>query len=277
MSTTERDDATYAMGRTESETARLIRQAEELREFTRRFYHSAGIQPGMRVLDVGTGAGDGALLAAEIVGPTGAVVGIDTNAAILDTGRERARAAGHEHVTFLPGDFRTAAVDGEFDAVIGRYVLMYLGDPVEAVRTVLARVRPGGVAAFQEYEFSLGFKAYPPSPVLDQGRAWVLRAFAAAGVHTDMGFRLYQTLLAAGLSAPEVTVSIGTSAGPEALTYEGMTSILRSMLPLIVGRGIATAAEVDIETYAARYRADVVRQNGVVYHASTISVWARKP
>lgn len=277
MDTTGCDDAAYAMGRTEAEAKRLIQQAEGIREFTRRFFLSAGIGPGMRVLDVGTGAGDGALLAAEIVGSAGAVVGIDTNAAILDTARERARAAGQEHVTFLPGDFRTAAIDGAFDAVIGRYVLMYLGDPVEALRTVVARLRPGGVAAFQEYEFSLGFMTYPPSPVLDQGRAWVLRALAAAGVHTDMGFRLYQTLLAAGLSAPEVTVSIGTGAGPQSLIYEGMTSVVRSVLPLIVGRGIATAEEVDIETYAARFRDDVVRQNGVVYRASTISVWARKP
>jgi len=137
MGTTGRDDATYAMGRTEAEAKRLIQQAEGIKEFTRRLFLSAGIGPGMRVLDVGTGAGDGALLAAEFVGPSGAVVGIDTNAAILDTARARARAAGHEHVTFLPGDFRTALVDGEFDAVIGRHVLMYLGDPVAALRAVL--------------------------------------------------------------------------------------------------------------------------------------------
>jgi SAM-dependent methyltransferase len=277
MSTTGRDDATYAMGRTEDETARLIRQAEGIREFTRRFFLSAGIGPGMRVLDVGTGAGDGALLAAEIVGPTGTVVGIDTNAAILGTARERARVAGHDHVTFVPGDFRTAAMAGDFDAVIGRYVLMYLGNPVDALRAALRHLRPGGVAAFQEYEFSLGYRAYPPSPLLDQGRAWMLRAFAAAGVDSGMGFRLYRTLLDAGLLDPEVSISMETGSGPQSPMFEGMASVLRSILPLILAHGIATAAEVDIETYAARFRDEVVSQNGVVYRAATISVWARKP
>jgi len=277
MDTTERDDAAYAMGRTAAEAQRLIRQAEGIREFTRRFFLSAGIGPGMRVLDVGTGAGDGALLAAAIVGPTGAVVGLDTNAAILDTARERARAAGHEHVTFLPGDFRTAAVDGAFDAVIGRYVLMYLGDPVAALRAVLSRVRPGGVAALQEYEFGQGAVGYPPSAVFDQGRDWMMRALSAAGVDLSMGFHLHSTFLAAGLPDPQVSVNMIALSGPYSEAYDELANILRSLLPVLVAHGIATAEEVDVDTFAARFRADALRQQTVVYRSPTISVWARKP
>jgi ubiquinone/menaquinone biosynthesis C-methylase UbiE len=277
MTTTGRDDATYAMGRSEDETKRLIQQAEEIRDFTHRFYQSAGIQPGMRVLDVGTGAGDGALMAAAIVGPTGVVVGIDVNAGILDTARERARAAGHEQVTFVPGDFRTADLDGEFDAVIGRYVLMYLGDPVDALRSVLRHLRPGGVIAFQEYEFTQGSVAYPPSPVFDQGRDWMLRAFAATGMHTDMGFRLYPSFLAAGLADPQVSVSMITGFGPHSGAYEELANILRSLLPVIVAHGIATAEEVGVDTFAARYREDALRRHTVAYRSPTICVWARKP
>lgn len=277
MSTTERDDAAYAMGRTEAEAKRLIQQAEGIREFTRRFFLAAGIAPGMRVLDVGTGAGDGALLAAEIVGPTGAVVGIDTNAAILDTARERARAGGHEHVTFLPGDFRTAVLDGEFDAVIGRYVLMYLGDPAAALRAVLGHVRRGGVAAFQEYEFSQGSVAYPPCAVFDQGRDWMLRALSVAGVDLSIGFHLPPTFLAAGLPDPQVSVNTIALSDPRSEAYDELANILRSLLPVVVAHGIATVEEVGVDTFAERYRVDALRNQTVVYRTPTISVWARKP
>jgi SAM-dependent methyltransferase len=67
----------YILGHSEREIARLKAQAAELDPITRRFLCEAGIVSGMRVLDVGSGAGDVAFLAAELVGATGEVVGVD--------------------------------------------------------------------------------------------------------------------------------------------------------------------------------------------------------
>jgi len=64
--------------------------------YTARFLQDAGISRGMKVLDVGTGAGDVALLAAGLVGRDGTVVGIDVNAELIETARARAAAAGFE-------------------------------------------------------------------------------------------------------------------------------------------------------------------------------------
>ena len=61
----------------------------------------------MRVLDIGSGAGDVALVAAELVGPEGEVVGVDMNPEILETARDRVRQAGHRNVKFLAGDVHT--------------------------------------------------------------------------------------------------------------------------------------------------------------------------
>lgn len=72
----------------------------------------------MRVLDVGSGMGDVALLAAELVGPTGSVVGVDTNPDALVAARRRAP----ENVNSVEGDIRHLELDGEFDAVVGRLV-----------------------------------------------------------------------------------------------------------------------------------------------------------
>ena len=90
------EEVEYTMGRTATETGRLMQQAELVQSFTRHLLEDAGIGSGMKVLDLGTGAGDVAMLAARLVGPTGAVVGIDTNPAVLAVARDRCRArAGH--------------------------------------------------------------------------------------------------------------------------------------------------------------------------------------
>jgi SAM-dependent methyltransferase len=91
----------YALGRSEAETRRLIVQHQLYGPFTRQFLTAAGVTAGMKVLDVGSGAGDVALLLAELAGPQGQVVGVDTNAEILDTGRARVEAAGWTTVRSL--------------------------------------------------------------------------------------------------------------------------------------------------------------------------------
>lgn len=137
-------DAEYVVGRTDGETKRLQEQSALYASSTRRLLDAADIKPGMKVLDVGSGAGDVALMVAEMVGDTGTVVGIDTNAAILDTARERARAAGLTHVAFKAGDLREVILDHDFDAIVGRFVLIYLGDPVAALQYLTQHLRPGG-------------------------------------------------------------------------------------------------------------------------------------
>ncbi len=67
----------YALGSTDAEHLRLIRQAKWLAVHTERLFREAGIGPGQRVLDLGSGVGDVALIAARLVGPAGAVVGIE--------------------------------------------------------------------------------------------------------------------------------------------------------------------------------------------------------
>jgi ubiquinone/menaquinone biosynthesis C-methylase UbiE len=68
----------YQLGYTNSEQDRLIRQATRIAPYTERLFLEAGIGPGQRVLDLGSGVGDVAMLLARMLGPTGEVVGIAT-------------------------------------------------------------------------------------------------------------------------------------------------------------------------------------------------------
>jgi ubiquinone/menaquinone biosynthesis C-methylase UbiE len=107
-------------------------------------FMEAGIGPGMSVLDIGSGAGDVAMLAAELVGPSGRVLGLDLNPAGLAVARERAAAAGLTNVEFIEADARAVPPGQTFDAAVGRIVLMYMADPAGTLRAVARAVNPGG-------------------------------------------------------------------------------------------------------------------------------------
>jgi ubiquinone/menaquinone biosynthesis C-methylase UbiE len=149
MSERNRTDPEYVMGRSAQETERLQKQSLLYNPSTRLLFEEAGITAGMKVLDVGSGAGDVALLAADLVGPSGTVIGVDPNPSILETARERVRAAGLSNVSFIAEDIRSVDLDHDFDAVVGRLVLMYLGEPEAVLRSLSGHLRPGGIVAFQ--------------------------------------------------------------------------------------------------------------------------------
>ena len=124
----------YALGHSDRELDRLAIQARLIDPMTRRFFRDAGIVPGMRVLDVGSGAGDVAFMAADLVGDTGQVVGVDRVPAALVAATARAGALSLSNVSFREGDPSDMTFEQPFDAVVGRYVLMFQHDPTTMLR-----------------------------------------------------------------------------------------------------------------------------------------------
>src|SRR5262245_40464989 len=120
----------YALGYSSAEHDRLIRQAALIAPITERLFQEAGIGPGQRVLDLGSGLGDVSMLAARLVGPGGEVVGIERDGASIARAQARAGAAGFQNVSFLQADISQIPADKPFDAVVGRFILMFVPDPV---------------------------------------------------------------------------------------------------------------------------------------------------
>src|ERR1043165_1228773 len=100
-----------------------------LAPITERLFREAGIADGCRVLDIGSGLGDVALIAARLVGTSGEVVGIERNAGFVARARERVATMGFRNVTFVERDANAPAIEGGFDAVVGRLVLNHNPDP----------------------------------------------------------------------------------------------------------------------------------------------------
>src|SRR5579872_5985303 len=94
----------YVLGNTDAEHERLIRQAMRLAPSTERFFREAGIGPGQRVLDLGAGVGDVAMLVSRVVGPTGEVVAIERDSRTVARARSRLKEAGALNVTFVETD-----------------------------------------------------------------------------------------------------------------------------------------------------------------------------
>jgi SAM-dependent methyltransferase len=267
----------YLMGRSEAETRRLIAQHQLYARFTRRLLEDAGIAEGMKILDVGSGAGDVALLAAELVGPTGSVVGVDQDPGVLDTARARAEASGLTNVSFHAGDLREGITGDDFDAVVGRLVLLYVPDPAETLWVLVERLKPGGIVAFGEFNFlPESMVTHPPTPSGESLWAWMQAVVHGIGLDPATGYHLRNTFLDAGLPEPEMNVCAPVGGGPDFPGYDYGAESLRSMLPLILKLGIATEEEVEIDTMAQRLRADVVASGGVIKTPELVGAWTRK-
>ena len=203
VSTTTHPLPGYALGHSDHETSRLILQHQLYGPITRQLLLAAGVSRGMKVLDVGSGAGDVALLLADLVGPTGQVVGVDANPAILETARARTRAAGWSNVRLVEGDLADLPIDDDdFDAVVGRWILMYLADPAGLIARLATRLKPGGVLAFQESDLRSGAQTFPPVPVHEQLRAWMAPQDELAGPAVAMGPQLFADLRRGGPPPP---------------------------------------------------------------------------
>jgi ubiquinone/menaquinone biosynthesis C-methylase UbiE len=267
----------YVLGRSETESQRLIKQALFLRPSTERVFRKAGIAEGMHVLDLGCGAGDVSFLAAELVGPTGSVFGIDVDPGVLAVARERAAASGWTRVRFEEGAIDSFTTTQPFDAVVGRFVLMYQADPVATLRRVSNLVRTGGLIVVQEPDFRVGITTSPTVDLWQQVQHWIAETFRQGGVHYDIGGRLYHVFRRAGLPGPAVLEHISAGGGAAMRQYcENSAEIVRSLLPRLEHFGIATAADVQVDTLADRLEHQTCAADSQITYVPIVGAWTSR-
>jgi enediyne biosynthesis protein CalE5 len=110
-----------------------------------RLVNDARIRPGIRVLDLGSGTGYPALLAAKLVGDSGRVIGQDLAGDMLQVARLKAKSLGLENIMFRTGDVTVLSFeDQSFDAVISRFCLMFLPEIPKAMKEIARVLKPGG-------------------------------------------------------------------------------------------------------------------------------------
>jgi SAM-dependent methyltransferase len=268
----------YAMGHSDFEMERLQIQAAALAGITRRLIGECNIQPGMRVLDIGCGAGDVSMLLVEAIGPSGLVVAIDREARAIETVRSRAEAAGHRNIEAVVATDDDIPVIRPFDAAVGRYVLPHHRDPVAMIRRAAAAVRPGGVVAFHEFAGypPNRFQAFPNVALYDQVAAAMNAAFDAAIPSPDVAGRLVACFAEAGLPSPHLFCEcvIGDSTS---LVARWLALTYRAMLPHIARLGLEPTSVGDPETLVERLQAALTAVGAQVVSNPQICGWAVRP
>lgn len=264
----------YPLGHSDAELHRLRVQAELLDDLTEDLLRRAGVAAGMHVLDLGSGAGDVALLAARLVGPTGRVLGVDRAAEAVATARRRAAPAGSATLSFEVAEVAELAIDGRFDVVVGRLVLAYLADPVQALRRAAAHLRPAGMLVVQEIDLSTA-RSQPHVALYHRCLDWIQEVFRRSGLVVNSGERLHRAFRDAGLPAPRMIASARADAGRTAPIYDYIAATVRSLLPSMCRLGVATEAEVDVETLAERLRREATEADALVVAPSFVGAWAR--
>ncbi len=115
---------------------------------TEELVRRAGIRPGLRVLDLASGTGEPSLTIAERVGPDGSVLGVDLAEPMLAVARDKATRRGVKNVEYRVADAENLDLpSAAFDAATMRWGIMFLPDPVAAMRQVYRVLRPGAKVA----------------------------------------------------------------------------------------------------------------------------------
>lgn len=267
--------ADYVLGHSERELERLHRQGAVYYDMTRDILVRAGLKKGMRVLDIGCGAGDVSMIAADIVSEEGFVHGIDPAAEALETARRRLAAQGKSWAHFSLGTLEALEDGSQFDAIIGRFVMMHIENPNEALSTLRQRMRPGALISFIEFDLSTA-AVYPPLMLAQQCFGWVCEVYRRMGRQIEFGVTLFSAFRAAGLTPQMAGLTRITTANDEA-GIDFLVESVRSLLPVIMKLGIATEETVSINTLHQRLLREAHSGEHCAFYPSLVGAWATVP
>jgi len=236
----------------------------------RRVLLDAGIKPGMRVADLGCGVGMTTALLAELVGPTGEVVGVDLSAAQLAQAQEL-MPSEFSNVKFVEASATDTGLPyGSFDLVYSRFLLIHLVEPVAALREMHRLLKPGGILVCEDGDLTTA--GSEPTTALNMFADLFGRLGPKWGVDYTLGRRLFQLVSAENFSDVEITYNQPVVARGEQKRLAELS--VTEAGPSFVNAGLITEQALE-QTLAEMLRA--AEDESVLAVMPRMSqVWARK-
>ena len=265
----------YALGSTDAEHERLIRQAALLAPLTERFFRAACIGPGLRILDLGSGVGDVAMLAARLVGPSGEVVGVERDVRSIARARARVAEVGLHNVTFMQSNVCDLPMDKPFDAVLGRFILQFLPDPVVALQLMSQLVRPGGIVAFHEPCWTPILPLAADLPLWSACASLIRECLERSGGNTEMGLALYRTFQQAGLPPPTLQMEIPV--GDNSVAALWIYDLFCTLLPQMQQLNLSLEGLGNVDILLERIQSELEGSKNPVPCVALIGAWSRRP
>ena len=265
----------YVLGTAGSEHDRLSRQAARLATYTEALFRQAGLEPGQRVLDIGSGMGDVAFLAAHLVGQQGQVLGIDVDCAALAKARQRAEAHGLRNVTFYETDLDLFKPEYLFDAIVGRLILQFVPRPIETMRTLGSLLSPGGVMVFQEPNWEAMLSQVNHLPIRRACCDLIYESFKHSKANVDMGSILLRGFEQIGFHSPQMRLDVPV--GVDSETRRWVYELVCTLYPRFVQYGLPVSVIGELDTLAERLDSELAHHNAFAACIGLTGVWSRKP
>ena len=246
---------------------------------------AAGLRPGERVLDVGCGTGPSTRRAAQVVGPTGAVTGVDVSPEMIAAARTRGADEAAAPIHWIEADVGGWDPGGEqFDVVISQFGVMFFADPDTAFANMARMTVAGGrlhiavwaerpqsplfdlplsiaLAELERAEIAVEVPAPDAGPYSLSSAGHVESLLTATG-WADVRFEPHPLRLAAGGGATPTEAAAGSlEFGPARVVLDGVDDALRQTI---------------CEAVAVAF-ADHVENGEVVLAATPVIVSARRP
>jgi SAM-dependent methyltransferase len=266
--------ASYALGSSAGESARLQRQADELAPDSAALLDRAGVRPGQAAIDLGCGPRGILDLLAARVSPGGRVVGLDADPAHTAMAAAFVSARALSGVEIVTADARhTGLPAGSFDLVHARTLLVNLPDPAAVMAEVARLAKPGGAVAVAEPDTEHAL-CYPPNRAFDRICEIFPVVFSRNGADPAIGRRVPELFRDAGLT--DIKVESRTQMYPPGNSRRTIRlDLVNAMRPQIVEMGLASGPELDELDAAARPHLEDPRT--VVMSGLLFLVWGHKP
>jgi SAM-dependent methyltransferase len=215
------------------------------------------------------------MLAAELVGKAGSVVGIDRSQEVLNLARERAQEAGLRQISFVQASVEDFSTDKPFDLVIGRYILVHQPEPVALLRNAARLVRSGGALAFHEIRMDDDMKSVPCVPLWDLTVNLVRSALKSSVPNYHGADRLVEHFSEASLPYPHLFSEKLVGSSADSPLYGALAEIFHTLQPQLERMRIMTAESIAMEGLESRLRDAVVAARSQIYGPAQVCAWAR--
>lgn len=235
------DESHYIISSGDSGANRLGVLSRAMQAGTLGVLHRAGLGPGMEILDLGCGSGDMTVELAKLVGPTGRVVGIDSDDRALDHARSLSQACGVE-VRWRQGRVENLDEDSGYDMVYSRFLMSHLPDPVDALRRMRRAVRPTGWIVVEDIDITTHVH-WPTNRAFDRYVELYEATGRARGAIPTIGPRLTGMFVEIGLVDVDVSISMPIFRSGEGKSIARLT--LASIAGTAIEAGLTTGDEVD--------------------------------
>ena len=156
------------------------------------------IQPGMHVLDAGSGNGEITFFLGDAVGNDGRVDGVDINQDAIAAAQKKKKETEKTNINFSVADIDQLDT-GKYDAIFGRRILIYQQNPLDTVKNLKKLLKPGGIMLFQESDENGSLLNGEELTLHNKVQDWIWQTVKYEGGHTHIGSELYGVMKAVGM------------------------------------------------------------------------------